>query len=65
MFVHEFNEFAIIANKWYKTLNEKILGFGIKHAKEIKFFMESAEKILDHICKERNLVIHHLKKIYI
>ncbi len=60
MFICEFNEFAETANKWYKILNEKTLGFGIKHAKAINFFTDESIQILEKICEERNFVVHHL-----
>lgn len=62
MFVFEFNEFANKANEWYKTLESRTLGFGIKRAKELGYFDIESQKRLSDMCKERNYVIHSLFK---
>ena len=62
MFVFEYNEFANRSNEWYSKLSKGTLGYGIKRAKELKFFNDESEKFLTHICEERNFVMHSLFK---
>ncbi len=62
VFSFEYNEFVIRANKKYEFLNSNPLGCGVKRAKEIKYFTEESERMLDHILEERNYVIHRLFK---
>lgn len=62
MFVMEYNVFARKANKWYKKLNGKELGFAIHRAEEISFFTSESLEELKRIGKERNYVVHTLFK---
>lgn len=62
MFVFEFNKFVDKANEWYKILESRTLGFGIKRAKKLGYFDNKSQKRLTAMCEERNYIIHSLFK---
>lgn len=62
MFVYEYNEFAKRAEKLYKELEKKPLGFGIEKARQLGYFNDKSQEWLKAMCKERNFVVHRLFK---
>ena len=60
MFVYEYNEFAKRAEKLYKELEKKPLGFGIEKARQLGYFNDKSQEWLKAMCKERNFVVHRL-----
>lgn len=62
LFLFEYNAFVSKANDLYNKLSEHTFGYGLKHAKEIKFFTDDSLNRLQKLCKERNFVVHHLFK---
>lgn len=60
MYLLEYNTFAVKANDLYDQLSKHTFGYGLKRAKEIKFFTDDSLERLQTLCKERNFVVHHL-----
>ena len=60
MYVYEYNEFAERAEKLYKELEKKPLGFGIEKARQLGYFNDKSQEWLKAMCEERNFVVHRL-----
>lgn len=60
MYVYEYNEFAKRAEKLYKELEKRPLGFGIEKARQLGYFNDKSQEWLKAMCEERNFVVHRL-----
>lgn len=57
-----YNEFARKADKLYKKLSRKTLGYGINKMLEKGIFLNDSKEYLKNVCDERNYVVHSLFK---